>query len=584
MIASTAMLGALALSAAAVPMKDVGMVRRQADISPDCPALNRLFGFEFTNVGNNADCCTSVPNRFQCNNASPRRVTSITMDNRIFHMQLYPDIMQFTEMTYLTLYNNSIPGVIPTQMGQLSKLGYLNLGVNQFSGSIPTEFGGMTSLTTLILSDNPGIKGSIPTELANLQMLQELDLSKNSLTGSVPAAVVAIPTLQKINMEGNLLTGDLPAFKGTGLFGRNCFTNQSPSNPQCSSGKPSSSDGVAPGGGSGAATASSKASNGTVGTQNQPQPQESSAPIAAIVGGIAGGLCALGLVIAFVIVQKRRTSKNTAEMGGNKMPLAPGPNSALYGAAAEAKTEYQEHAYDSEYGVAPVFKGQVNANTVPSSHGSMPPYPGTASDAGSSRMSGSARATDSYAVFSDKKSGSAFRSGSDVKAPLPSDSSANRPSFLDSQFSSYGTGQLDEKTLLRSMGPGGVPVVAGGRVAQDAGPLPSKDASLFSSSSAPVIDPRTWSVEETAQWATKIERIGVFVAARIQEHGINGALLLKATVDDYRNELGLTKLGDRALFGEYVKALKEAAGLGGSGEERDAGVGSNGAAPPSYSY
>ncbi|KAJ3242113.1 hypothetical protein HDU81_007867 [Chytriomyces hyalinus] len=82
----------------------------------------------------------------------------------------------------------------------------------------------------------------------------------------------------------------------------------------------------------------------------------------------------------------------------------------------------------------------------------------------------------------------------------------------------------------------------------------------------------------------KFEFVAINARQSILEHGINGASLRKATVDDYRDELGRTKLGDRALFGEKVQALQEAAGLGGSGEERDAGVGSNGSVPPSYGY
>ncbi|XP_050141042.1 receptor-like protein 2 [Malus sylvestris] len=59
------------------------------------------------------------------------------------------------------LYNNSISGNIPTEIGQLRLLHNLDLGFNNFSESIPDQ-------------------------ISNLKNLDTLDLSKNHLTGKIP--------------------------------------------------------------------------------------------------------------------------------------------------------------------------------------------------------------------------------------------------------------------------------------------------------------------------------------------------------------------------------------------------------------
>ena len=67
----------------------------------------------------------------------------------------------------LNLFNNSIQGTLPTQLGLLTSLTALALRVNAISGTLPTELGLLTGLTALSTYNNR-LSGTVPTELAAL--------------------------------------------------------------------------------------------------------------------------------------------------------------------------------------------------------------------------------------------------------------------------------------------------------------------------------------------------------------------------------------------------------------------------------
>jgi hypothetical protein len=104
---------------------------------------------------------------------------------------------------------------LPTEIGLMSSLRYLNVShhdiqgwselgsLRQFyrsdaleidltAGKIPSELGqlGWSSfLKTLLLADNPSIRGSIPTDLGWVWGLTALDLSNTGVSGSIPSRV-----------------------------------------------------------------------------------------------------------------------------------------------------------------------------------------------------------------------------------------------------------------------------------------------------------------------------------------------------------------------------------------------------------
>ena len=85
-------------------------------------------------------------------------------------------------VTGLDLRENSLNGMIPSELGTLTKLRVLDMGRNRLTGGIPSALGNLASLERISLSEN-GLGGGIPGELGNLLNLKVLSLGSNDLTG-----------------------------------------------------------------------------------------------------------------------------------------------------------------------------------------------------------------------------------------------------------------------------------------------------------------------------------------------------------------------------------------------------------------
>ena len=112
-------------------------------------------------------------------------------------------------MTHLYLFNNTLSGPIPGELGNLSQLTTLWLRGNSLSGTIPSQLGNLSQLTWLVLSGN-SLTGSIPAELGNLSQLTQLELEHNSLSGTIPSQLGNLSQLTHLRLQNNALTGSLP--------------------------------------------------------------------------------------------------------------------------------------------------------------------------------------------------------------------------------------------------------------------------------------------------------------------------------------------------------------------------------------
>ena len=86
-------------------------------------------------------------------------------------------------VVWLFLFDNTLTGSIPPEIGNLTALTNLYLDNNNLTGNIPTELGNLTKLTELSLHTNM-LTGNIDV-LANLTELTALQLNDNNLTGSI---------------------------------------------------------------------------------------------------------------------------------------------------------------------------------------------------------------------------------------------------------------------------------------------------------------------------------------------------------------------------------------------------------------
>ncbi|KAI8543470.1 hypothetical protein RHMOL_Rhmol08G0221000 [Rhododendron molle] len=102
----------------------------------------------------------------------------------------------------MALHQNSLHGVIPSEIGNCSDLRALYLRANYLQGGIPSDIGNLSSLTIMDLSSNL-LKGSIPSSLGRLTRLRSLNISTNFLSGEIPDVGV-LSTFGNDSFIGNL--------------------------------------------------------------------------------------------------------------------------------------------------------------------------------------------------------------------------------------------------------------------------------------------------------------------------------------------------------------------------------------------
>ncbi|MEN6501253.1 MAG: leucine-rich repeat domain-containing protein [Tenuifilaceae bacterium] len=137
------------------------------------------------------------------------KVFSIDLFDNSLYGSIPPEIGNLASLQYLNLNSNQLSGSIPPEMGSLDSLKTINLSNNQLSGSIPTEIGNLASLQYLYLWFNQ-LSGAIPPEIGNLASLQCLDLSSNKLSGAIPLEIGSLASLQYLYLYSNQLSGSIP--------------------------------------------------------------------------------------------------------------------------------------------------------------------------------------------------------------------------------------------------------------------------------------------------------------------------------------------------------------------------------------
>ncbi|XP_047327453.1 probable inactive receptor kinase At5g10020 [Impatiens glandulifera] len=127
-----------------------------------------------------------------------------------------PGLLTSATMTNLNLSGNHFTGTIPFQgshaSGLLSLPSYpplesLDLSDNSLTGILPSDVGDLGRLNLLNLAMN-SLSGQIPGELSKLVELDYLDLSANSFSGAIPSNLPS--SLKFLNLSYNALSGSIP--------------------------------------------------------------------------------------------------------------------------------------------------------------------------------------------------------------------------------------------------------------------------------------------------------------------------------------------------------------------------------------
>ena len=170
---------------------------------------------------------------------TPERVAGLNLINESLDGVIPSELGDLSMLAKVDLRNNKLSGSIPSSLGRLSQLTTLNLRSNQLGGSIPGSLGRLTRLTVLNLHSNDlggdmpdlsrtmleelylannhdamvegsGLTGPVPAWLNSMTNMRELWLWGNRLSGTIPD-LSGMTSLQKLKLAGNNLTGGIPA-------------------------------------------------------------------------------------------------------------------------------------------------------------------------------------------------------------------------------------------------------------------------------------------------------------------------------------------------------------------------------------
>ncbi|XAR66506.1 Non-specific serine/threonine protein kinase [Bertholletia excelsa] len=111
------------------------------------------------------------------------------------------------------LSSANVAGNFPTFLCRLSNITTLSLYNNSINSTLPEEISGCLSLESLNLAQNL-LTGALPSSLADLPNLKLLDLTGNNFSGEIPASFGMFRQLEALSLVANLLDGPIPAFLG----------------------------------------------------------------------------------------------------------------------------------------------------------------------------------------------------------------------------------------------------------------------------------------------------------------------------------------------------------------------------------
>ncbi|MQM10616.1 hypothetical protein Taro_043508 [Colocasia esculenta] len=151
--------------------------------------------------------CPSSWNGVVCNGAN---VAAVVLDN--LGVTADADLGVLTNLTMLmklSMANNSISGVLFSNIAGFKSLRYLDISNNLFSGALPAEIGKLKNLQNLSLAGN-NFSGSLPHSIGELSSIQSLDLSHNSFSGPLPSTLTSLRNLVVLNLSFNLFTREMP--------------------------------------------------------------------------------------------------------------------------------------------------------------------------------------------------------------------------------------------------------------------------------------------------------------------------------------------------------------------------------------
>ncbi|KAE8658086.1 putative Poly(A) polymerase beta [Hibiscus syriacus] len=120
------------------------------------------------------------------------------------------DIDRLSTLVYLDISGNNFSGDIPTSIGRLPVLNTLNIVQNQFNGTFPKEIGNLSNLAILMMAYNEFVTMRIPPEFGQMSKLRYLWMTETNLIGEIPESFNNLSGLEHLDMAINNLEGPIP--------------------------------------------------------------------------------------------------------------------------------------------------------------------------------------------------------------------------------------------------------------------------------------------------------------------------------------------------------------------------------------
>ncbi|MCV6638803.1 leucine-rich repeat domain-containing protein, partial [Candidatus Albibeggiatoa sp. nov. NOAA] len=181
----------------------------------ECETLVALYdNTDGDNWKNNSNWKTVTPiDNWYGINVTSGHVTTIDLRDNSLNGVLLSDIGLLANLEYIYLQGNQLTGTIPSKLAQLGSLKHFYLYQNQLTGAIPSELGQLTNLQQIIFSNNR-LTDTIPSELGQLANLELLLLANNQFTGTIPSELGQLTNLKHLYLSSNQLTGTIPSELG----------------------------------------------------------------------------------------------------------------------------------------------------------------------------------------------------------------------------------------------------------------------------------------------------------------------------------------------------------------------------------
>ncbi len=132
-------------------------------------------------------------------------VVQISLNNNALKGVFPSNLALFTKLQKLDLGNNELNGEVAPSLSSLAKLTVLDISNNRLTGDPSTRISGLTNLEDLSIGGNNFEVSDLNASLQNFSKLKSLNISQMQLT-EIPAKISTFSNLKQLDLSNNQIT------------------------------------------------------------------------------------------------------------------------------------------------------------------------------------------------------------------------------------------------------------------------------------------------------------------------------------------------------------------------------------------